>query len=268
MQMTDVDLDAPLFDSHPAGWQSPNEIASGFALAWALELRERQRLTPQYPEADWVQEHLPARFRYDTLGQLIRLWPGTDAATFRNAPVVRLTALAGTWTLFDILNREWQIRPDDFHQFAGLLAYVTGDRSRPSLYGDLRADISKCLLAVRVRRAAQGLEELDLTEQWFVNGDEELTFDDQQGNTSLLFHFDNSTTIPLAIFAHAFPESIWSTARVTVDRLGPENVISENRGRVDSLIELLERGAAAAERAKQEMPRIRWQQYNYWPGWS
>lgn len=79
--------------------------------------------------------------------------------------LVRLTALAGTWALFDVLNRNWRVEAGNYDQFVELLAFVTGDGSRPSLYRDLKADISKCLLAIRVRRSHQATLELDLSEQ-------------------------------------------------------------------------------------------------------
>ncbi|WP_417512501.1 hypothetical protein [Microbacterium sp.] len=268
MQMTEVALEDPVFSSHPLGWRSPAEVASGFALAWALELVERQRLAPGSPESDWAHELLPPRFRYDTLGQLIRLPVSANASTYRRNSIVRLTALAGTWNLFDILNRSWRIEANNSRQFGDLLAYVTGNTDRPSLFGGLSADISKCLLAIRVRRGFQGLEELDLAEQWFVTGDEDLTFQDHRDNTALLFHFTATTPIPLALFSHTFTQTIWSSARLTVKQLGPERVIAENKDRVDLLLDLLQRGAANAERARREMSRPGWLEFNHWPGWG
>lgn len=99
-----------------------------------------------------------------------------------------------------------------------------------------------------------------------MTGDEDLSFEDQRGNTSLLFHFANLTQIPLAVFPHSFVETIWSTARLTVRELDPERVIAANSDRIDSLMDVLERGAAKAAEAEREMHPLNFG--IYWPGWG
>ncbi|PUA78947.1 hypothetical protein C7S10_21690 [Nocardioides currus] len=212
-------------------------------------------------------ERLPVRYRYDTLGGLIDLGPMATGATFGRSPVVRLTALCGAWELFEHMNRTWRIRPNDFDQFSNLLSFVTGGLDRPSLYRDESADISKCLLAVRVRRSSMQMDELDLAEQWFLTGDDDLTFQDARGNDSLQFHFSGMHIVPLPLFSHQFVSAIWSTARVTVNQLGPDRVISMHSERVDSLTDLLDRGGEKARAAERELTPMQFQHFNNWPGW-
>jgi hypothetical protein len=265
--MSEVDFSSPIFLDHPIGWQSPADLVAGFTLAWALELRERLRLSPHNPSAPGVMERLPARYRYDTLGRLIELEPGASGRRFGSHPVVRLTTLCGAWQLFDLMNESWQLRPQDYNQFADVLSYVTGGVERPSLYGSESADISKCLLAVRVRRASTATDELDLAEQWFVTGDEDLTFRDARGNDSLQFHFTGMNIVPLALFSHQFVAAIWSTARVTVDRLGPDRVIARHSDRTEFLTDLLERGGEKARQAEQTLNPMQFRFFDNWPGW-
>lgn len=267
MEMADMDFGSPVFVDHPIGWQTPSDLVAGFTLAWALELKERMRLSPNAPSAPGVIELLPARYRYDTLGKLIELPPGATGATFGRNPLVRLTTLCGAWQLFDLMNEGWKIRPNDFDQFANLLSYVTGGSERPSLYQDESADISKCLVAVRIRRASMRTDELDLAEQWFVNGNGDLTFKDSRGNDSLQFHFSGMNTVPLALFSHQFVSAIWSTARVTVNQLSPDRVIDLHSDRVDSLTELLDRGGEKARRAERELSPMQFRYFDNWPGW-
>ena len=267
MRMADVDFDTPLFTDHPPGWQTPSDIVSGFNLAWALELKERMRISSSQPHAEGVRQLLPAKYRFDTLGRLITLNPLASIGQFGRNPLIRLSSLCGAWQLFDLMNQTWRIKPGDFQQLSDLLAFVTGGRERPSLYRDLSANISKCLLAVRVRRAYSEQDELDLAEEWFLTGDEDLTFTDNRGSGSLLFHFSKMHQVPLPLFSHEFVETVWATARVTVDRLGPDRVIAMHSDRIDSLMDLLERGAEKATKAQQEMPWQSFQWFDYWPGW-
>lgn len=268
MKMNEVNFSSPVFADHPTGWKTPSDLVAGFTLAWALELKERMRLSPHAPFAPGVTDQLPARYRFDTLGRLIDLGPGATGATFGQNPVARLTTLCGAWQLFDLMKQSWKIRPRDFDQFATLLSFVTGGSERPSLFQGESANISKCLLAVRVRRESMQMDELDLTEQWFLTGDDELTFNDERGNDSLLFHFSGMETVPLALFSHAFVAAIWSTARVTVSRVGPDRVVAMHSNRVDSLTDLLERGGEKALRASQELTAMQFRWFDNWPGWS
>lgn len=268
MRMAEVDFSSPVFTDHPPGWQTPSDLVAGFTLAWALELKERMRLSPFAPFAEGVRDRLPAEYRFDTLGRLMQLWPGASGADFGRHPLARLTTLCGAWQLFELMNRTWRIQPNDFTQFSNVLAFVTGGRERPSLYQDLSANLSKCLMAVRVRRAYSQEDELDLSEEWFLTGNDELTFQDARGNDSLLFHFTGMNQVPLGLFAHEFVETVWSTARVTVDQLGPDGVIALHSNRLDSLSDLLKRGGEKATKAEQEMSPIQFRWFNYWPGWA
>ena len=141
MRTWDVDFSTPIFLDHPPGWQSPSDVFANFTLAWALELRERMRLSPYSPFAQGVRDQLPIEYRFDTLGEFITSNAPTSA-------LGRLTTLCGAWQLFDLMNRSWQIREDDFSQYSDLLAFVTGGSDRPSLFGDLSGNLSRCLLAV------------------------------------------------------------------------------------------------------------------------
>lgn len=225
-------------------------------------------MSPHAPSAPGVIDRLPPRYRYDTLGRLIDLGPGATGASFGLNPIVRLTTICGAWQLFDLMNQDWRIRANDFGQFADLLAFVTGGQDRPSLYKGESADISKCLLAVPVRRASMQTDELDLAEQWFFSGDEGLTFRDSRGNDSLQFHFSGMDVVPLALFSHQFVAAIWSTARVTVEQLGPDQVMASHSDRLDSLLDLLDRGGAKAEHAQQELTPMEFRWFDNWPGWS
>ncbi|WP_404444455.1 hypothetical protein LG315_11920 [Microbacterium marinum] len=268
MRANEVDFTTPVFGDHPIGWQSPSDLVEGFTLAWALELTERQRISPYAPFGDGVRERLSPMYRFDTLGRLITLRVNASGASFRAHPIVRLTTLCGAWQLFDLLNAKWQMQPYDVAQFADVLSYVTGGQDRPSLFEDLSANPSKCLLAIRARRTFGSTDELDLSEEWFITGDEDLTFRDARGNDALLFHFTGMNQIPLALFSPEFVETVWATARVTVDQLGPDRVIRMFEGRIASLTDLLARGGAKAAEAQRDMSPLQFQAFNYWPGWA
>lgn len=269
MRMETVEFSAPVFEDHPPGWQRPTDIVEGFNLAWALELKERMRVSPFAPFAEGVRDLLPDAYKFDTLGRLMHLWPGATGSDFGESPLIRLTTLCGTWQLFDLMNQAWRIAPFDYARYAEVLAFVTGGSERPSLYKDLSANLSKCLLAVRLRREFTQQDELDLSEEWFLTGDQEHTFKDSRGNDSLLFHFNNFQSIPLGLFEHEFVETVWATARVTVDRLGPDRVIMLHKDRLDSLLDLLERGAQKAKTAQHQMsPRQFRFLFDFWPGWA
>ena len=75
-------------------------------------------------------------------------------------------------------------------------------------------------------------------------------------------------TVPLALFSHEFVETVWSTARVTVDQLGPNRVIALYGNRVDSLTDLLTRGGEKALAAQREMTPMQFRWFDYWPGWA
>jgi hypothetical protein len=268
MQTTDVNCSSPVFMDHPPDWQAPSDLVAGFTLAWALEVKEREKLSPVAPFAPGVANQLPVQYRFDTLGRLVQLSPATSAIGFGRSPIVRLTALCGAWQLFEILSQSWSIRPGDFNQFANLLSFVTGGTERPSLYQDLSANLGKCLLAVRLRRAFHQVAELDPAEEWFVSGDSALTFRDARGNDSLLFQFGGINRVPLGLFAHDFYATVWSTARVTVDQLGPDTVIAMHKNRVEPLSDLLRRGGEKALRAKQELSPLEFGSFDNWPGWA
>lgn len=93
MRMAEVDFSSPVFTDHPPGWQTPSDLVAGFTLAWALELKERMRLSPYAPFAEGVRDRLPADYRFDTLGRLMQLWPGASGADFGRHPLARLTTL-------------------------------------------------------------------------------------------------------------------------------------------------------------------------------
>lgn len=284
MRVEDVSFSTPVFLDHPPGWQSPSDVFASFTLAWALEVRERMRLSPHAPFAQGVRDRLPRQYRFDTLGELITSSGPTSA-------IGRLTTLCGAWQLFDLMNQKWQIREDDFHQYSELLAFVTGRSDRPSLFRDLGGNLSRCLLAVRVRRAFSDRDELDQSEEWFVTGDPRLvsgdllnksinfnfhpTAQDRAGRNDspvmslMLMHGPISVPVYTAFdnpFDNEFPMSIWSMARVTVDEVGPDRIIALHGDRLESLSDLLIRGGEKALRAQQEMSPRDFQRFNFWPG--
>lgn len=268
MKMSDVNFDAAVFENHPPGWQSASELVAGFTLAWALELRERLKLSPHAPFAEGVRDRLPARYRFDTLGKLVSMRPGATSAALGMNQVARLTTICGAWQIFDLLNQTWRIKPYDFLQFSNTLSFVTGGTERRSLFHDLSANLSKSLLAVRVRRASSESDELDLAEEWFITGDSSIVSIDARGNPALVFHFTGQNAVPVGLLAHEFAESVWSTARVTVDHLGPDRVIAMQRDRIESLDDLLTRGGQRALDAQMRMSFMEFNWFNYWPGWT
>ena len=267
MRVTDADFHSPVFKDHPAGWRSPADLVDAFTLAWALELQARVRLSPHAPFDEGIRDRLPAKYRFDTLGRLVEMWPGASGADFSASAVVRLTTMCGAWQLFDLMNQNWRIRAWDYLQFAEILAYVTGGRERPSLYHDLSANLSKCLLAVRVRRAYAEQDHLDRSEEWFLTGDSDLLDKDTVWAGSLAFDFGgHMVSVPLV--AHEVVDTVWATARVTVDEIGYERVIDMHHSRIEQLSDLLVRGSEKALKAQQELPANQFRFFNIWPGWS
>ena len=83
-----------------------------------------------------------------------------------------------------------------------------------------------------------------------------------------MFQFTGFNVVPVGLLAHEFAESVWSTARVTVDQLGPDRAIALHRDRIGSLDDLLTGGGQRALDAQRSMSWIEFAAFNYWPGWS
>jgi len=153
-----------------------------------------------------------------------------------------------------------------------LLEYVTGGTERPSVYNDLSASYAKCLLAVRLRRRMYPLheesQELDLSEKWFLTGDDELTYP-HQGYRALQFHFSRyGGPGPIIVTPKQFVESIWANARVVVELLGAPAVLATHADKVEKVRDLLERGGARAAAGAGLPPSQQTWLTNGWPGWT
>ncbi|MDO8119699.1 hypothetical protein Q6346_00050 [Isoptericola sp. b490] len=266
MKAQEVDFRAPVFSDHPDGWRSPADLAEGFLLAWALELRERRRIDAFNPFGAHVLDRLPPMFRYDTLGQLVRLPVGSAASP--SADLTRrgrLTTLSIVWALFDELNAQWRLAPGDFAQYAETLSFATGGVDRPSVFRELSADLAKCLLSDRIQRASQGSDDLTDAERWFVTGDGAVLAADARGYRVIPFVIGGNY-VPIIVTDDSFVMSVWSTARVLVESDTPDACIDRYGYRTDVLLEILEEGAVLAERRWRLPPAEAWS-FNPWPGW-
>lgn len=267
MSITGVRFDEKLFVDHPDGWQSPNDLAEGFLLAWALEMQQRQQIDPVAPFANHVRAALPPAFRYDTLGELVRLptGSGTRPAVSTTA-LARLTLLCVAWRLFDEMNNEWMLRSGDFVQYGDALSFATGGTDRHSLFGDLDADLAKCLLSDRIQRAYRGTDDLTQAERWFVTGDPHLLTPDSPGYDIVPFNVGGSY-VPIILTGESFASSIWAAARVLVERSTPATVVARYAHRRSDLLDVLERGAVLAQRRQLLPPAQAWN-FDSWPGWA
>lgn len=255
-------FDEKVFVDHPDGWQSPNDLAEGFLLAWALEMQQRQQIDPIAPFANHVRAALPPAFRYDTLGELVRRPTGRSVSTTARA---RLTLLCVAWRLFDEMNSEWMLRSGDFVQYGDALSFATGGTDRHSLFGDLDADLAKCLLSDRIQRAHRGTDDLTQAERWFVTGDRKLLNPDSRGYDVVLFNVGGSY-VPIILTGESFASSIWATVRVLVDRSTPATLVARYAHKKGDLLDVLERGAILAERRHLLPPAQAWN-FDPWPGW-
>ncbi|MCC2321179.1 hypothetical protein [Cellulomonas xiejunii] len=262
-----VDFDAPVFDEHPDGWQSPADLVEGFLLAWSLEAVERRRINASAPYSAAVTARLPAAMRTDTFGQLVRLpiWApiDTDDAAVARA---RLTTMCIAWKLFDQLNSRWQLRVGDFNQYAQKLSFATGETDRPSVFADLSAAAAKCLLADRITRASLGQGDLTAAERWFATGDKTLLLTNATGHAAIPFVIGGSP-ITLIGTRDLFQLSVWSCARVLADMNSPDLYIEHYRHRTPTLTTILDAGVSRFDQARR-LPTVQALTYDLWPGWG
>lgn len=262
MEMGEVDFSLPIFRENPEHWRSAKELADGFLLAWALEVRERRHVDPGNPFGRHVLSLLPPAFRYDTLGQLVRTPAGLSAGAQGLTMPGRLTTLSIVWRLFDQLNGQWQLRAGDYGQLADAMALVTAGPERRSLFRDLSADMAKCLLADRVQRAYDANDNLTQGEEWFAKGDRQFLIEGQ----AIPFVIAGNL-IPIYLVDDSFVQSVWAAARVLVELNSPEHYISTLGHQIPTLLDVLERGAVLAEQRKLLPPVQAWG-FDPWPGWA
>lgn len=266
MRIDDVDFESQLFPGHPAGWRSPADLAEGFLVAWSLEVRERRRIAPYDPFASHVFAQLPPAFRFDTLGELVRVKPGTPASAVGRNRRALLTTLLLAWRVFDDLDSNFRLRQGDQALYANLLSFVTGGTERESLFRDLSADWAKCLLADRLQRAYEGTEALTSGEEWFATGDVELVGYHPRGAEAIPFLIGGNL-VPMIPVDDGFVLSAWAAVRVLVEQNSEEFYLAKYNHRVPMVIDLLERGAKRGELRKMLPPAQAWG-FDPWPGWT
>lgn len=255
-----------MFEEHPEGWRSPEDLAEGFLLAWSLELVARRQLDPRDPFGPGVTSRLPESLRNDTFGQLVRppVW-AQITSTHASIARARLTTLCIAWLLFDELNNVWHLEPGDFNQYAQALSLATGGTDRRSVFRDLSAEAAKCLLSDRIARTSSGATDLTIGETWFVTGDAKL-LTDQWGHAAIPFVVGGS---PISLIGEndLFRTSVWSCARVLVDMKSPDFYISKFKHRRSTIETILESGSRRFARAR-ELPHHQALGVDIWPGWS
>lgn len=266
MKADEVDFGSTIFHENPEGWQSPRDLAEGYLVAWALELRERRRLAPSEPFAPYVFAQLPPEFRFDTFGELVRVAPGAPASAVGENTRARLVTLDLAWRLFDDLNYDLRLRQGDREQYAEVLSYVTGGTDRDSLFRDLSADWAKCLVADRVQRAYEGTDILTSGEEWFATGNAHLVGNHPQGSEAIPFLIGGHM-IPMIPLDDGFALSAWAAARVLVERNSEEAYLAHYGHRIPTVLDVLERGAKLGEQRKTLPPAQAWR-FDVWPGWT
>lgn len=250
MKASDIDLKAPVFGDHPNSWRSPDDLADAFVLAWSLESVERAKIDLGNPYSASVNLALPPRFRFDTLGLLIQQMPTdtSSSATHRG----RLTCLALIWRLFEQLNQEWRLQAGDFGQYSLALAQATRGFHEPGgVFSGLSGDFARCLLSDRIHRASSGSLELTRAETWFVTGRQDLL---AAGPVDGVPFTIAGTYIPVPLTWDAFALSVWSTARVLVQRNSAEHYIAKYADRVSMLLDILDDGAERIAAYQREAP--------------
>lgn len=250
MEASDIDLTAPTFDDHPKFWRSPEDLADAFVLAWSLESVERTKIDPWDPYNANVNQALPARFRFDTLGLLIKQWPGDTrvSATHRG----RLTCLALVWRLFEQLNKEWCLQSGDFIRYSGALEQATRASYEPGgVFSGLNGNIARCLLADRIQRASSGSVELTQAETWFVTGHEDLLVKGQVANVPFMV---GGNYVPVPLTWDELVLSAWTTARVLVQRNSAEYYIAKHTDRTPMLLGVLDDGAEKIAAYQRDAP--------------
>lgn len=257
----EVNFSVEMFPRHPMGWRSPADLADGFVLAWALEEKERRRLDPMNPYGAYATSQLPHRFRWDTLGQLLRLRPGASDAS--STSLGRLTSLCMAWRLFDQLNSQWRLSPGDFDKYSAALAFVTAaSYESRALFQGQDGNVARCLLSDRVTRAHGGTSILTESEEWFVNGEPTFLEGGSYGFWSIPFAIGGQY-VKVPMTSDEFSNSVWSMARVLVQLNTSDYYIAEFNSRTDMLLRILEKGASHVDRSPDRQGWV----FQSWPGW-
>lgn len=266
MKAADIDLTAPVFGDHPKSWRSPDDLADAFVLAWSLESVKRAMIDPRDPYSANVNRFLPARFRFDTLGLLIQQVPTDTSASATHRG--RLTCLALVWRLFEQLNQEWRLQVGDFGRYSLALAQATRGFHEPGgIFSGLNGNFARGLLSDRIQRASSGSSELTRAETWFATGRQDLL---ATGLVEGVPFTIGGRSIPVPLTWDEFVLSVWSTARVLVQRNTAEHYIAKYADRTSTLLDMLDDGAekiAAYQRdAPWQMQGRTWaMKFDSWP---
>ena len=237
---SEVDLMEVIYPEFPAGWNSASDLMEGFLLAAALELRLRNQLSPGNPWAAGLTEHLPPRFRYDTLGQLLRFGPDGNRP-HDGERIGRLPLLAIVWQFTDQALHETQhIRLDS-------PGHVGHDAALSKFNGLTLGKYGTALFKAAFHREwFSDDSSLSTVESAFVNG-MTLELGSAGPTPGRRLHPDGSM----------YSDSIWQTGFRLVERRTPEFYIRNLQHRQTTVLEILDRGAALALAGK----------VFTWPGW-
>lgn len=266
MRTSDIDLKLRVFEDHPKSWQSPEDLADAFVLAWALEQAERTRIDPGDPYSVHVNQALPGRFRFDTLGLLIQQAPADTSSSGTSRG--RLTCLALAWRLFDQLNQEWRLQVGDVDRYSVALAQATRGFHEPGgVFSGLSGDFARCLLSDRIHRASSGSLEITRAETWFVTGHQDLL---ALGAVASVPFTIAGTSISVPLTWDAFVWSVWSIARVLVRRNSAEFYLAKYADRTPMLLDILDDGAGKIAAHRRDAPwqmhgRTRSMTFDSWP---
>lgn len=259
------DLTRPFVDGFPDGWNSASDIKEMFLVAGALEIQERRRINPLNPNAQSTHNALPARFRFDSFGELLR-WGTSSYAEWNQA-----AALSESPS--DLHARHQALRRGAEQIVGPTLYAMASDLVDELLRGISTQQEPEAKWSQFLRKAA--LLEVGVHGQAILLARAERLVSSDRGQQALSHNelsLLNGTAMRAAAYEgfpviwaqplHTSPgiyaSTMWLLAFRCIELAGPDPVLQKLEHRVDVVNQLLEQGAALGQQ----------QGSQFWPGWS
>ena len=218
-----------IYRDFPAGWQCPAEMAKGFLVAAALELKARRRINSVEPFAEGAFAYLPSKYRYDSFGALVMSNEGIGR--------LPLLFLARTFT-DEILDTYWHLRGTDP---AGSVGTVISQLSGISL-----GQHGTSLFMAAFQHA------------WFLGWHGSLSHVEQDfADGEAIAGVGRGTLHPQGAM---YMESIWDISFRLIERSSPEHYLDLYADRLQTVNHVLDGGGELG--AGDVVSK-----YRLWPGW-
>ena len=251
----------------PYGWRTSRDIMENFLLAAALEMQARTRVSPARPWAPEAMHALPAAFRYDTLGALLRNGPYMEEdlrqGAFSSDPAMsyayfthmhaaserigRLPLLGVVWEFVDLaVERTGYLRSQGQVGLAQALSQLEGVNLGKHGVALFMAAFYRKFIGDPAPPYLSPIESAFVDAEGPIPGFANGGFGAAYGGGSL------------APSGRMYLDSLWTTAWQILTLRAPEHYIHAYADRRDSLMDVLERGARIAASSGTD---------KCWPGW-